>query len=255
MNEAQLIKTIKAHIAKGEQHYISAGLHLAKLKERCPDQATFLALVKEKIGIGKSRTYELLQIADGRKTVDEVRADTADRQERHRLSVTNGQDRKPDNAPGDTTDAVARLQEAVDALVERDLALGLIEKPKQESAASWRVRVTDDSGKVWVNGVRLAGKDEAARYISSAAYDFRREEAPPVEVHVLPSTDKWNMKYARYSRGPAKGRITDGGTLLFEHGTCGLFEWHEEGQEPSTACELPAVDDGLDIPENLRRAS
>ena len=91
MNEAQLIKAIKAHIAKGEQHYISAGLHLAKLKERCPDQATFLALVKDKIGIGKSRTYELLQIADGRKTVEEVRADTDERKQRH-LSVRNGQD-------------------------------------------------------------------------------------------------------------------------------------------------------------------
>ena len=91
MNQAQLIKAIKAHIAKGEQHYISAGLHLAKLKETCPDQATFLALVKDKVGIGKSRTYELLSIADGRKTVEEVRADTAERKER-RLSVRNGQD-------------------------------------------------------------------------------------------------------------------------------------------------------------------
>src|SRR5262245_34411053 len=90
MNEIQLIKIIKAHIAKGEQHYVSAGLHLATLKERCPDQATFLALVKDKIGIGKSRIYELLQIADGRKTVEEIRADTAERQEKHRLSVSNG---------------------------------------------------------------------------------------------------------------------------------------------------------------------
>jgi hypothetical protein len=93
LTEAQLIKTINAHIAKGEQHYISAGLHLAKLKERCPDQVTFLALVKDKIGIGKSRTYELLQIADGRKTVEQVRVDTAERQEKYRLSVSNGQNR------------------------------------------------------------------------------------------------------------------------------------------------------------------
>jgi hypothetical protein len=102
MNEAQLIKAIKAHITKGEQHYISAGLHLAKLKERCPDQATFLAIVKDKIGIGKSRTYELLQIADGRKTVEEVRADTAERQEKHRLSVSNGQHGGDDCAIADS---------------------------------------------------------------------------------------------------------------------------------------------------------
>src|SRR5262245_7232884 len=95
MTEAQLIKSIKAHIAKGEQHYISAGLHLAKLKETCSDQATFLALVKDKIGIGKSRTYELLQIADGRKTIEEVRADTAERtaetKARQKLSASSGQ--------------------------------------------------------------------------------------------------------------------------------------------------------------------
>jgi hypothetical protein len=39
MNETQLVRTIKAHIAKGdraseksEQHYIAAGLHLKTLK-------------------------------------------------------------------------------------------------------------------------------------------------------------------------------------------------------------------------------
>src|SRR5437016_2899606 len=106
LTETQLCKAIKAHIAKGEQHYISAGLHLAKLKERCPDQATFLALVKDKIGIGKSRTYELLQISDGRKTVEEVRADTADRKERH-LSVPNGQE---DNIERDRKECVALFQ-------------------------------------------------------------------------------------------------------------------------------------------------
>jgi hypothetical protein len=107
MNEAQLIKAIKVHVAKGEQHYISAGLHLAKLKERCPDQATFLALVKDKIGIGKSRTYELLSIADGRKTAEEVRADTAERQEKHRLSVSNGQDEPDDDEHGGDGCAIA----------------------------------------------------------------------------------------------------------------------------------------------------
>ena len=67
---------------------------MPKLKERCPDQATFLALVKDKIGIGKSRIYELLTIADGRKTVEEVRTDTDKRKQRH-LSVRNGQDCEP----------------------------------------------------------------------------------------------------------------------------------------------------------------
>jgi hypothetical protein len=85
LNETQLVKTIKAHIVRGdqakdkaEQHYIAAGQYLKTLKETCSDQAAFLAIVQEEIGLGKSRTYELLQIADGRPLKD-VRADTAKR--------------------------------------------------------------------------------------------------------------------------------------------------------------------------------
>ena len=75
--EQQLIQTIKAHIAKGdkakdkvEQHYIAAGQHLKTLKGQHGGTWTeWEALLKEKIGIGKSRASELMQIADGRKTV------------------------------------------------------------------------------------------------------------------------------------------------------------------------------------------
>ena len=87
MNESQLIQTIKAHIAKGdkakdkaEQHYIAAGQHLKTLKARHGGSwAEWEELLKTKIGIGKSRASELMRIADGRKTVEQVRADTAER--------------------------------------------------------------------------------------------------------------------------------------------------------------------------------
>jgi hypothetical protein len=127
LSETQLCKAIKAHIAKGEQHYISAGLHLAKLKERCPDQATFLATVKDKIGIGKSRTYELLTIADGTKTVEGVRADTNERKRRH-LSVPNGQTEE-DEVERDRKTCVALFAAVEAAEAERDRHLGLDEVP------------------------------------------------------------------------------------------------------------------------------
>jgi hypothetical protein len=93
----QLIRTIKAHIAKGdkakdkaEQHYIAAGQHLKTLKaQRDVASGTWTeweALLKTKIGIGKSRASELMQIADGRKTVAGVRADTAERTRQARIS-------------------------------------------------------------------------------------------------------------------------------------------------------------------------
>src|SRR5262249_60629518 len=61
-NQAQLIKTIKAHIAKGDkarekadQHYIAAVKNLKKLKGDLT-HAEFLELVPENIGICRPRT-------------------------------------------------------------------------------------------------------------------------------------------------------------------------------------------------------
>jgi hypothetical protein len=79
-------RAVKAHIAKGdkardkaEQHYIAAGQHLSSLKaEHTGTWAEWEALVKERAGIGKSRASELMQIADGRKTVESVRAEKAE---------------------------------------------------------------------------------------------------------------------------------------------------------------------------------
>jgi uncharacterized protein with GYD domain len=98
INETQLVKTIKAHLAKAEkyqskaeEHFITAGQYLMTLKGNSPDQATFLQIVKEQIGLGKSRTYELLQIADGTKTGAEIQQANAERKakERAKLSVTS----------------------------------------------------------------------------------------------------------------------------------------------------------------------
>ncbi len=66
--QAALISRIKAHIAAG-------------------DKAT---------GIGKSRTYELLAIAAGTKTVEQVRDQTNVRKIKHRQSVRSGTDNADD---------------------------------------------------------------------------------------------------------------------------------------------------------------
>src|SRR5262249_23793696 len=124
MTEAQIVRTIKAHIAKGdkakdkaEQHYIAAGQYLKQLKDDCPDQKTFLEKVEREIGISKSRTYQLLQIGDGRKTIAEVRADTAkrtaDTKDRLKLSATSGQN-------ADTPEASAEAMKAQHAALDDD---------------------------------------------------------------------------------------------------------------------------------------
>jgi hypothetical protein len=81
-----LFNTVKVLIEKGdkakaksEQFYIAAGQHLKTLKtEHTGNTAEWEALLKEKCGIGKSRAYELMKIADGRATVEEVRAEKAE---------------------------------------------------------------------------------------------------------------------------------------------------------------------------------
>ena len=101
-NQAQLIRTIKAHIAAGdkaaeksEQHYIAAGQHLHTLKaEHGGTWAEWEKLLKTKVGIGKSRASELMAIADGTKTLEEVRAVTARRTAKTKarlLSASSGE--------------------------------------------------------------------------------------------------------------------------------------------------------------------
>jgi hypothetical protein len=106
----QLIKTIKAHIAKGdrckeqsEHHYIAAGQHLITLKaEHKGSWSEWEELIKSKIGIGKSRASELMQIADGSKTAESVASDRRERQRKAKAiakpksSVVDGEN---DGAP------------------------------------------------------------------------------------------------------------------------------------------------------------
>jgi hypothetical protein len=104
-NQAQLIRTIKAHIAAGdkaaeksEQHYVSAGQHIKTLKaNHTGTWAEWMTLLKTEIGISKSRASELMMIADGRKTAESVAADRRKRQrdakiaKNQNLSVDDGE--------------------------------------------------------------------------------------------------------------------------------------------------------------------
>src|SRR5262249_42658025 len=101
MNEMQLIRHIKAHIARGDkakeksdQHYIAAGCYLATLKKgNAGNWSEWEALLKTKVGISTGRASELMQIADGRKTVEQIRADTNRRKIEHRIpSFRNEED-------------------------------------------------------------------------------------------------------------------------------------------------------------------
>ena len=66
--------------------YLSAGLHLLKAKERVG--RNFRAFLKDHCnGLEKTRAYELMKIAKGDTTTEEVRAKTNARTQRHRAKA------------------------------------------------------------------------------------------------------------------------------------------------------------------------
>jgi hypothetical protein len=91
-----LTRRINALIEKGdraaekaEQFYKAAGIHIKEIKEKQPEH--WESIVRDKCGLGRSRAYELMAIADGKTTLEKVRADTNERKKVHRA--------KPESVP------------------------------------------------------------------------------------------------------------------------------------------------------------
>ena len=248
-----LISTIKAHIAKGdkaadkaEQHYIAAGQHLKQLKAEHDGHdgtwAEWEELLKEKIGIGKSRASELMQIADGTKTAAEVAAATTERSQRHRAlsPLRNGE-----NADDPETSAETMKAEFAASDGKAAAPSPLLLPPAAASESSWRVELTTDDGKRWINGVRLKTKAEAGLFGHMGITDLMlprwisKDHEPPIVVmtRVLASADVANcsMRYPKNHRKAGQLR----NVLCFSDGECHLHVWHPEGEaEPSCSALL-----------------
>jgi hypothetical protein len=79
-----LAATIKVRIEKGDKatsdadgHYLAAGMHLREAKERLPVERPglmFTGFIRNVCRMGTSRAYELIAIAEGRLTLEEIRA-------------------------------------------------------------------------------------------------------------------------------------------------------------------------------------
>jgi hypothetical protein len=92
-----LVATIKAHLAKGaqsheksEQHYVTAGLRLKELKARKPSETPWPEYLRETFNLGRARADELIRIADGRTSVEQVRAGGATRAARNIAKLKSG---------------------------------------------------------------------------------------------------------------------------------------------------------------------
>jgi hypothetical protein len=93
--------------AKVEQYQIAIGQHIKAIKLASPDD--WKNIVKAECDLGHSRAYELMAIADGTKTVEQVRADNAGRkrEERKRQSVTS----RTENNAGDPEASAEAMKE------------------------------------------------------------------------------------------------------------------------------------------------
>jgi hypothetical protein len=95
---------------KAEQFYKAAGIHIKEIKQR--ESEHWEAIVRDKCGLGRSRAYELMAIADGKTTLEKVRADTNERKKVHRA--------KPESVPERTEPAVvARATGSAEISVEQ----------------------------------------------------------------------------------------------------------------------------------------
>src|SRR5262249_34170094 len=84
MRHEKLWPTVKSNLAKSDEHLKRAGQALLELKADHDAQGgtwgQWEALVRERAGTGKSRASELMRIAGGKTTADEIRASGADRE-------------------------------------------------------------------------------------------------------------------------------------------------------------------------------
>jgi hypothetical protein len=87
---AELIKSVKALQAKAEkaaeEHYVKIGKALAELKERKPKTITWPDFVKKHFRYSKTRADELIRIAGGTVSLEEVRAGKKDRMKKSRAT-------------------------------------------------------------------------------------------------------------------------------------------------------------------------
>jgi hypothetical protein len=234
MNTEARIRAIKVLIEKGDKatekaqdYYVSAGQHLKTLKGQSASAAVWEKLIKAKLGVGKSRAYELLAIADGRTTVADVRLSGKARQAKSiaklksKVSVSDGETRaltvipggigQDDDGPGEQTTEAQTLRPATDA----------------ELRARAREREHIDEI-MRVEAERLAEKLLKTDIESSGALYAILGWPDPRVVAVL-----------RQALEQGLGGADAGQTV--------------EEQIIARAEARPAFDDGLDIPPSLRR--
>jgi len=159
-----LAKLITVHLdkahrygEKAEQNYTSVGLYFAEAQKVC-DEGGFKAFRQKFFpSLGQSRVYELLQIASGRKSVEEQRAETRSRVRKHRahkaasVTVTESD---PQDAPASAVE---------DATASKQIS----QSRKSKNGVSPRDELSFRFTSVFVELARVTKSQNARRFIKA----------------------------------------------------------------------------------------
>src|SRR5262249_24599683 len=146
-----LARRVKALVEKGdraaekaEQFYKSAGIHIKEIKEQSEDWET---IVRDKCGVGRSRAYELMAIADGKTTLEKIR-DRSNRSSKishaKKSAVQRTFSSRPETEPVSVTDPpvtqspkrITQLPEI--SIEEHGAAMAHLDEPEPYSSAYYR---------------------------------------------------------------------------------------------------------------------
>jgi hypothetical protein len=184
-----LVRRLKVLIEKGdkaaekaEQFYKSAGLTIKEIKEKFPDN--WEAIVRDECGIGRSRAYELISIADGRATLASIRASTNERQKTLKAKSRSVITDRPEVAPMVIGVKVIERQDEPRVIVATVVEAEPVEvRPPQdadiaESEAAQMLYIdTDDEPTLARKIVMVIGKERAALLIVELQKLIRAEAA------------------------------------------------------------------------------
>jgi hypothetical protein len=139
-----LVEKVNQGEDKIEQYYRSIGQHIAAIKSAKPND--WLTIVDTECKLKKTRAYDLLAIANGTKTVEQVRGATALRVRESRkkeIPLRSGKDAPVEASPARTAtgngqvpiDMKERMAEldAKETVKEVEAAISVAEKGNQES--------------------------------------------------------------------------------------------------------------------------
>jgi hypothetical protein len=188
---AALCREIRALIKKGdlagEEFYRTAGRRIKDLKRLHPDR--WLAIVQQECGVSRSRAFELIAIGEGKKTLEDTRAETAARVRRHagqrRNPLANGRTAGTVSAASDD----AAIGTFIEGLGDRFFRV-MQHAPAQLAETTKRILALHD---------RQATRPDLAPKATARAYGAAAPD------HQGPTDFAWAMARAEFTEAKRKG--------------------------------------------------